>query len=204
MAGGTVMKNSVICMVAAFLAFCVSAQGSVEIQPTNCVIDIDSFSFDFVISQLDSVSAFSFHTVIGVTGPGTLSLDPPGSEVVSSDPDYWILGNSTGAGAIDLGSNSYQFGDSSDDGNPETLLAGDIVARYAFDWDGTIGDYTFTLDLDSAKSFVQNQDFVKEGLLFSPGEYQGGSDFFTVSIPEPATLVVFALGGSILLKKRRK
>ncbi len=198
------MKYSAISIVAlTFMAFCVPAKGSVEIKPTNCVFDVDSFSFDYVITQPDDVNAISFQTVIGVMGPGTLSLDQAGSEAVSSELDYWIVGNSTGAGAIDLGGNSFQFGDGSDDGNPELLLAGDIVARYAFDWDGTVGNYTFTIDLNSALTYVQNDSLVKEALLFSPGEYPGGPDFFTVCIPEPATLMFFALGGAILLKKRK-
>ncbi len=200
------MKKSVICIVAlAFAALCVPAESAVIIEPSNCVLDGNSFSFDFIINEPAGVSAQSFKTTIGVTGEGLL-FEQADSEAVANEPDYWVFGNSAGAGAIDLGGNSFQFGDNLDYGSAEPLLAGDIVARYAFTWDGTVDYYTFTIDLNTNSSYVLyvlNESPVKEALQFSPGTYQGDATSFTVCIPEPATLTLLALGGTILLKKRK-
>jgi hypothetical protein len=206
LAGGIVMKNLVVCLAALMvMTLCIPAQGQVIITPSNDVVDGNLFSFDLIVSEPDGASGLAFQTTISFDGPGLLLLEETLSQEVDSDPAYWIFGNSLDAGAVGIGGNSFQFGDSTNDGEPEALVAGDIVARYVFAWDVEAGAglYNFTIDLDPRKSYVQGESLVKEALLFSPGPYEGGSSGFMVYIPEPATLTLLALGGAMLLKKRR-
>lgn len=162
------------------------------------------FSFDLVISEDLALFAQGFQaTISNINGPGVLTFDAAASESVDTETNYWVYGNSAGATAIDNGDGSYTFGDGPGNGVAEALLIDDIMGRYAFIWDGTVGDYTFTLDLDTNKSFVQDEFFSKQALQFSSGQYQGGSDYFTVHIPEPTTLILIAMGGLVLLKHRR-
>jgi hypothetical protein len=84
------------------------------------------------------------------------------------------------------------------------LLAGDIMARYAFTWDGTVGDYTFSMDTDIANSFILNGiTFGNDALAFTSGQYPGDQSSFTVAIPEPASLALLALGGLALRRRSR-
>lgn len=193
--------------------FCGKTRG-VEIKP-YIVLMPDSpdelFSFDLVISADPQLSAQSFKATIGsVSGPGVLTFDVAASETVGGEAAYWVYGNSAGATAIDNGDGSYTFGDGPDNGVAELLLENDIMARYAFTWDGTEGDYTFTLDLNTDKSYILLPDFVsKEALQLPTGpwcEYpimSADSSSFTVHIPEPTTLMLIAMGGLVLLKHRR-
>lgn len=186
--------------------FCGTTRG-VEVQPT--IVQMPSspgepFSFDLVISTDPNPLAQGFQATIGsISGPSVLTFDIPSSQTVSGETAYWVFGNSAGATAIDNSDGSYTFGDSPDNGVAEPLVIDDIMARYAFTWDGTVGDYTFTLDLDINKSFIQDESFTKQVLQFSSGQYPGDSDYFTVHIPEPTSLVLFGLGGLVLLKHRR-
>ncbi len=161
----------------------------------------DTFSFDLIIDDAMGVSAQTLKSTISVSGAG-LTFDATASEDVAIDPDYWIVGNSAGAGAIDKGSNNYEFGDGPDNGTAEALVDDDIIARYVFTWDGTVGDYTFALDFDTAKSYVRTDTWEIQALEFTPGQYQGDSGSFTVTIPEPATLTLMCLGFVVLRRKR--
>jgi hypothetical protein len=165
----------------------------------------ETFSFDYFINDATGTSAWAFQSTMGVSGPGTLTLDTTSSEAVASVGNYWASGNSGGAGALDVGSNSYQFGDDLVDTLvPRTLAVGNLMARYSFAWDGTEGVYTFTLDFDTRNSYVLNEFLGSEALGFTPGKYEGDSSSFSVLIPEPSTLVLLALGGAGLLKRRRR
>jgi len=199
-----VVKTAVFTFVLRCAVFSGPVLG-VEMQPSNLSMPASAgelFSFDFVVSNVMDVNAAGFKTTIDVSGPGTLDFNIPASEAVAAVPAYWIYGNSIGAVAKDNGGNNYEFGDGPDDPPAETLNTGDIVARYAFLWDGTEGDYTFTLDLGTSKSYVLLDNFTKEALEFDPGQHQGGSNYFTVCIPEPTTLLLFGLGAVILRKRR--
>lgn len=181
---------------------------AVLITPSNMVLPTtsgESFSFDFVVSNPLSTSAQAFQSTIGVSGPGTLTFEGSTSEAVDAAAGYWVFGNSAGATTIDLGSNSYQFGDGPDDGVAQLLAADDIMARYTFTWDGTVGDYTFTLDLDTTDSSILNDSFQTEAVTFTSGSYTPGTaaGSFIVSIPEPATLMLLGLGASVFLRKRK-
>jgi hypothetical protein len=185
------------------LIFSAQAQG-VVITPSNVVLPTSAgeiFSFDFVVFDANSTSAFAFQTTISVSGPGLLSFDELNSEAVAKEAMYWFE-NSTSATAVDLGGNSYSFGDNT---TPAELLgSNDIMASYAFIWNGTEGDYTFTLNLNTSKSFVQRDNLEIEALQFTPGiYYQGGNSYFIVNIPEPGTLIIFTLGSIAALLKRR-
>jgi len=211
-----VIKVAFSVFVLSCVAFCRLA-GAVEITPSDTippydfVNDVlvlssagDTFSFDFVISNPMGVSARAFQATIGVSGPGTLAFDAASSEAVASAADYWVFGNSVGAGAIDLGGGNYQFGDSPDSPAIEVLIAGDIMARYAFTWGGTVGDYIFTIDLDTTESFVMDDSWFEQTLQFNAGQYPGDDSSFTLHIvPEPATLMLISLGSVALLRKRR-
>jgi len=199
------MKVGIWVFVLSCIVFSVPA-GAVIIEPDNVVIPASPgglFSFDFIINDPTGITAVSLQTTINVSGPGILTFDAPLSEAVESDPGYWVYNNSIGAGAIDRGSNNYEFGDGADDPYWEDLVAGEIVARYAFTWDGTEGDYTFTIGLDTSRSHVLDDSFTEQALDFTRGSFPGGSDYFTVYVPEPATMLLFGLGGTVLLRKRR-
>ena len=197
------MRNSAVFLtvLTMMMTLCVSAEGTVIIEPANDYVTPTQFGFDLVINNPDSVSAQAFQTTITIIGP-TVTLDVNSSEAVVDDLDYWIYGNSD-AGAIILGVDAFQFGDGPDDGNPEALLVDDIVSRYVFNWD-TAGLYVVLIELDENSSFVLNDNFSIEGLGFTPGSYEGDFRSFNIYIPEPATFVFLILGGSAVLRKRRR
>ncbi|MHC4695079.1 MAG: PEP-CTERM sorting domain-containing protein [Planctomycetota bacterium] len=170
------------------------------------------FGFDLLVSDGPNPSAGAFlATVDSVSGPGVLTFDAVASETVTGETSYWLHGNSTGANAIDNGDGSYTFGDGPASGTAVPLVIDDIVARYAFTWDGTEGDYTFTLDLGTDMSFILLEDFIsKEALQLPTGTWydypiiSADSTSFTVHVPEPATVALLGLGCLILLKRQRR
>jgi hypothetical protein len=182
---------------------------AVEITPSelaDMVLPTSSgelFSFDYIVSDAMGVTAAGFKSTISVTGPGALTFDPTACTAVVANTDYWIYNNSDVL-AIERPGGFYEFGDGPSNPPTKDLFNGDIMARYAFTWDGTVGDYTFSLDLNTAKSYIQNGvTFLKDPLQFNRGDHPGDSSSFTVTIPEPATLMLLALGSTILLRKRR-
>lgn len=206
-----VMKVSVFLFVlSCVVIFSVPARSNVIITPTNVSTPFSpggqlSFDFGFDIDNAIGVLAQGFQSTINVTGPGVLTLDVTSSQNVDSIADYWVYGNSDGATAIDNGGGSYTFGDSPEDANEQPLAPVDIMGRYVFTWDGTEGDYTFTLGLDTSESFILNEFFVKEALELDRGQYTGGSDYFTLHLaPEPATLMLLGLGTAVLLRKVKR
>lgn len=202
-----VMKLAILAFALGYIVETVPVWG-IEVTPSNVVLPASAgelFSFDLIINSSDptGVTASGFQCVIGVS-PGGLTLDATNSEAVNDDPGYWIYGNSASVYAESLGGNNYRFSDRPANPLTETLFAGDTMARYAFTWDGNVGDYTFTLDLDTSNSYVLLDDFFsKETLEFNPGSYPGDISSFTVTVPEPTTLMLFALSSTILLKKRK-
>lgn len=197
------MKRAVLTLILVCALQAVPAW-SVELTPSNFVMPTspgELFSFDFIISSPDPVGidAGAFKSTINVDIAG-LIFDVGNSEAVSTDPGYWIFGNSVGAYAEDLTGNNYAFSDNPDNPAIEALYNGDVMARYAFVWDGTVDDYTFTLDSGITNSYVLLDDFVSREALQLPTL----ENSFTVHIPEPATLMLFALGSIVLLKKRSR
>lgn len=186
------------------LMICLPAE-AIIITLSNVVIPTlagDTFSFDLIIEDDMGVAAQAFKSTISVSSSG-LTFGQTASEDVGSDLGYWIYGNSAGASAIDKGSNSYEFADGPDNGAAEALFAGDIMARYSFVWDGTVGDYTFDLDFDTTKSYVLTDAWEIQALEFTSGQYEGDDSSFTVTIiPEPATLTLMCLGAAVLRRKR--
>jgi hypothetical protein len=165
----------------------------------------DLFSFDFIIADIGDLTgdAQGFQAIVSVSGPGVLDGNEPGSIAVSGVNGYWLSGNSS-ADFIDHGDNSYTFGDNPENAIAQPLDNGDILARYAFTWGGTAGNYTFTLDLDTSNSYVLNEFYSKEPLQFDRGGYPGDDDSFTVTIPEPTTICcLLGLGTLAMLRKRR-
>jgi len=196
-------------MILAFALVCIVETipvCGVELTPSNVVLPTSTgglLSFDLVISSTaPDVNVALFQCTIGAS-PGGLTLDDVSSEAVSTETGYWIYGNSAGANAESLGGNKFRFGDSPDVSFAEILLAGDIMARYFFIWDGVANDHTFTLDLDTSESYIWLDDFSTEALQFNRGDYPGGDNSFTVTIPEPTTVCLLGLGALNLLQKRR-
>jgi hypothetical protein len=180
---------------------------AIEVTPSNVVLPTSAgglFSFDLVISNTPpDTNASGFQCTIGVS-PSGLTLDTDNSEAVSENPGYWIYDNSFGAFAEIRDVNKYRFSDSVDKATAENLFSGDIMARYAFIWDGVPKDYMFTLDLDINESYILLGLYgPEEALLFSPGIYPGTSNSFTITIPEPTIVCLLGLG-SLLLARSRK
>jgi hypothetical protein len=209
-----VKKSAIFGFVLGCLILSVPVQG-VVIEPTIVAMPSaagETFSFDYTINNPMGTSGRAFQSTTGVSGPGTLTFDSAGSEAVASAGNYWLVGNSGGAGALDLGGNSYQFGDDPFDGAAQGLAVGNVMARYSFTWDGTPGNYTFTLDTSTSNSFVLNEFFGNDALALPNPASQWWTDpiisadetSFTVAIPEPSTVVLLALGGAGLLKRRRR
>jgi hypothetical protein len=200
----TIMRNNksaIVVFVAGCLIFSVQAQ-CVVITPSNIVLPDfvgDIFSFDFVILDATDTNITAFQATVNVKGPGSLTFNALNSEAVAATDGYWAFGNSGGTNAF-VQDGNYVFGGDTSSGY-EPLTSNDIMARYAFIWGGTEGDYTFILNLNTQNSFVQNEYYVKEPLEFTPGSYPGTNNSFTISIPEPGTLVIFVLGGSMVLLK---
>ena len=199
------MKRKVLVVLILMLGVLCSPAEAVVITPSNIVMPTlpgDTFSFDLIIDDSMGVTVVAFQSTLSVSGAG-LTFDTDASEAVTTDPDYWIVGNSIGALAQDQGSNIYMFGDGPENPPTEALVYGDIMARYVFTWDGTESDYTFTLDLNTLNSFVLNADtFATDALEFTSGDYTGDAGSFTVAVPEPTTLALLTLGG-LILKRRR-
>jgi len=204
------MKIAVSVVLLSGLVFSVPADATVMVEPDNLNISGGIFRFDLVINDPCGVTnADSFQSVINVSGPGTLTLHVDSSQAVQTETNYWLKDENDGATVSDLPV-GYRFMDyfSVSATPPEELFAGDIMARYAFTWD-TDGDYTFTIDLDSAISFVGLDDLTtKVGLELDPGDdphiIDSGTDYFTVTIPEPATIMLLGLGGIAVLKNRKQ
>nr|NIO79231.1 hypothetical protein [Candidatus Aminicenantes bacterium]NIT22890.1 hypothetical protein [Candidatus Aminicenantes bacterium] len=176
---------NIVIFISALVCITVPAW-AVEITPSNVVYPSSSgqvFSFDFSISDVDPIglSAMGFKSTINVS-PGGLTLDVANSESVANDLGYWIYNNNAGINVLDRGSNNYEFADNPDKPNTEQLFLGDIMARYAFTWDGVVDDYTFTLDLDTSKSYITLDYVTKEALLLNPGNYPGDTSSFTVTV----------------------
>ncbi|MBA7641826.1 hypothetical protein ES703_49511 [subsurface metagenome] len=207
-----VMKVAILAFVLSCVVFSGPAEG-VEITPVIVSMpDLpgEIFSFDFVITDIGDLTreAQAFEAIISVSS-GALTGNEADSFLVSSVADYWLFGNSSPV-FTDHGDNSYTFSDSPDDGIAQPLDDDNILARYAFDWGGTVGDYTFTIDLDTDNSFILLEDFSTiealqlPNLPWSSGPIVGAtSNSFTVHIPEPTTLILIGMGGLVLLRKRR-
>ena len=199
-------KSMFVLLLVCGLLLSVPAQGVVTITPLNVEIPTaagEDLSFDFVISDMGTLSSQGFLSTISYSGPGTLTFDGTSSEGVTGEANYWIPSSPiVGAFEDPQNAGNYIFGDGPDDAVARALAIDDIMARYVFEWDGTPGDYIFSIDLAISDSFVQGEFFGLQELLFDRGIYPGDSDSFTITIPEPATLVLFGLGGFLLRKRR--
>jgi len=203
-----VIRVAILALVISCIELVIPVWG-VEVTPSNVLLPDSAgelFSFDIKVSDAMGVTAGAFQLTIVVSGPGVLTFDKAASEAIVSIGDYWVYGNSGGVLlAQDLGSNNYVFADNPNSPPTEDLIDGDIMARYAFEWDGTVGDYTFSLELDETKSFVFNAiTFEAEPLEFNPGPYRSSDSNFIVTIPEPATLMLFATGIRLCLKRHKR
>lgn len=199
----TIKLLTLLCVLSCGI-FCGQTK-AVEIQPSVVLMPSspgEPFSFDLVISEDPGISAQGFQAIISsISGPGGLTFNIPYSVAVATETDYWLYGNSAGVTAFyNPNDDSYTFGDGPGNGIAQELMVDNIVARYAFIWDGPEGGYyTFTFDLDTEMSYFLLEDLSsKEALQLS-----GGGDSFTVYIPEPNTLALLGLGCLSLLKRRR-
>lgn len=202
-----VKQSAVLGIVLGWVILLAPAEGAIVIEPNNVVMPGSAgeiFSFDYTVSDPMGRSAAAYQSRVSVSGPGTLTFDVTASEASAGHPDYWLAAGAGDAVAKDIGGGVHDFWDSPTDALARPLSAGDIMARYSFTWDGTEGDYTFTLVSDTYYSFILNASYVKEALQFTPGQYPGQGDSFTVTIPEPSTMALLALGGAGLLKRRRR
>lgn len=202
-------KSMFVLLLVCGLLLSVPAQGEVTLTPSNVELPTaagEDLSFDLAISDPWGVSGLAFQVTIGsISEPGTdtLTFHTPSSKAIGGEANYWLFGNSGGIEAGDNGDGSYTFGDDPCSASAVPLVVDDLMARFVFEWDGTPGDYIFNLDLDIANSLIMDSGYINQALAFDPGAYTGGTNWFTVTIPEPATLVLFGLGTTILLRKRK-
>lgn len=197
--------------VLSFGVFCGTSRGvvikaSVSQMPGSAG---ELFGLDLLIGDEPNPVATAFQATIGsISGPGVLTFDVAASQAVAGEAAYWLYENSGYVTAKDNLDGSYLFGDYPYSGTAIPLVIDDIMARYAFTWDGTEGDYTFTLDLDIERSFIYLEDFeskealqLPEGIWYDYPIISADSTSFTVHIPEPATLALLGLGFLTLLKR---
>ncbi len=205
------MKSAVSALLVSIILS--AAAFGMEVQPTNIVIPSagGTFSFDFVANTSPGQDAYAAQATIGsISGPSTLTFNSGASEAVAaSNTDYWVYGNSAGAAAIDNGGGSYTFSDGPDDPAIASINAGNILARFAFIWDGTVGNYTFNMDLDTASSFALLEDFSNAPFTLPTDDWFSGpivdatDSSFTIHIPEPASIILAGFGGLALLRRHR-
>ena len=202
------MKKSMYLLLICCCLLSISAAEIITLTPANLQLEpYTVFSFDLVVSSFDGTSAVGFESILGVDLPGLVFNETARlvSEMVEDDPDYWLYGVADGASyGCPEGSNEFGFADFQYESNLQALAAGDIMARYSFIWDGTPGDYTFTLNLDPAFSFYVDDLFNEHAIAFTPGTFTGGDNWFTVPIPEPTTLILLSLGCVVFFRERRR
>ena len=157
----------------------------------------DSVWFDVFVVDPMGESAQNIQLTLSMQPIGAASLifDATASQAVDSDPSYWVLGNSVGAGALSLGGDKYQFGDSPDNGLAELLGQDDIVARFAFTWNGNAGDYLASVDTGLTNTYIMDESFDLAAPEWVASE-------LTLHVPEPATVMLMALGGCTLVRRR--
>lgn len=203
-------------MRSVFLIFIVLSTTTfgVEVEPVNISIPSspgEIFRFDFEVTSPPTQAAYlSQLTIIrSWTNPPDLSFNTIASQSVSSNTSYWVWNNSQGALAVDNG-NRYIFSDRPENNIAESINNGDILARFAFTWNGTPGNYQFFIDTDITDSFVRLADFSNASFTLPTGQWYSDpiisatSNSFTIRIiPEPTSLILIALGGLTILRKRR-
>ena len=200
-------KSMFVLLLVCGLLLSVPAKGEVTITPSNVQLPTaagEDLSFDFVANDPCGFTSQGFQSTITYSGPGILTFDDISSKTVTGETNYW-LGGSPIVEAFEDPQNAgnYVFGDSPDDSIARTLADDNIMARYVFQWDGMPGDFTFNINLDTSNSFILDGSWVSHPIAFDPGTFTGGSNWFTVTIPEPATLMLLGLGATVLLRKRR-
>ena len=200
-------KSMFVLLLVCGLLLSVPAQGEVTITPTNVQLPTatgEDLSFDFAINDPCGFTSQGFQSTITYSGPGTLTFDDTSSKTVTGETNYWLFGSPIVEAFEDAqNAGNYIFGDSPDDSIARTLAVDNIMARYVFQWDGTPGGFTFNIDLNTSKSYIQDEFWGGNAIAFDPGRFTGGSNWFTVTIPEPATLMLLGLGATVLLRKRR-
>jgi hypothetical protein len=207
------MKSAVnaflVCIVLSATAF------GVEVKPANISIPSSpggTFSFDFIVTNPPSQAAYTAQLTINRawSNPPDLTFNTSASQSVLSNTSYWVWNNSQGTPAVDNGDGTYTFGDGPENAIAESINNGDILARFAFTWNGTTGNYEFILDKDTTNSFVRLADFSKAGFTLPTGQWftspiVGATDSsFTIHIPEPVTVLLFGIGGLFVLRKHKK
>jgi hypothetical protein len=212
-------------MKAAMLAFvlsCITVPAwAVVIRPSDVVLPASPgglFSFDLIVKKFpNSFGAKGCTSTVEVSGPGILTFNRASSAAVSADPSYWLYQNSGGVNTSPPGSSSKKHWFADGPNQDEGILGAKdtIVARYAFNWDGTEGLYRFTFDFGNLnENFVfvfvgPPEDYVSYPLKLPDGNWysdpivDADNSSFTVAIPEPNALILFVLGGAILLKKHK-
>jgi hypothetical protein len=182
-----------------------------EVLPTNFILPTSPggfFSFDLVTNgDLQGLQA-----TINISGQGGLLFNSTESGLVAYDPEYLYYNNSSGATAFSRGAANCVFGDHL---NLPSMgpSSGNIVARYAFTWDGISGDYTFTFDTNITQSLVVCPDFRRGRLDFMSFKvhFDGalvmvleGPDSATVTVGQTVQLRVKATGTEPLEYQWRK
>jgi hypothetical protein len=155
--------------------------------------------FDVLIDEGLGESAEGVQITLSVQPDGhlgSLGFDQTASEAVEADVGYWVVGNSIGANASDEGGNTYAFGDNPDDPPSAVLEDGDIVARFAFTWDGVAGDYVVAIDRTTANTHLL-QNFVTV-----PPDWV--ADPVRLMVPEPGSLTLLAAAGTLLFLRGRQ
>jgi len=168
------------------------------------------FSFDFIVTEAPSQPAQGIQlTIASVAGTG-LDFNSPASKAVKDNSQYWILNNSSGTEAFPSGS-SFVFGDGANEPSSETMQVGDIIARFAFNWDGIPDSYTFNMNLNNIYSYAYLENYSKESVILPAGQWftspitSATASSFTVNlVPEPMSMTLLGLGSLALLRRYRR